>query len=384
MVNDFGSLKGLLIDKIKKNGPISFKDFMALCLYEENLGYYSQDEIRIGKHGDFVTAPHTSKLFGYLLAVQIQQFFEILENQGQELSIAEFGAGTGVLAGDILEYFKRFSNGQLERLRYVMVEPLSKRREVLKKSLSGFKDNIKIVDCLSETGRFRGVVIANELFDAFPVHLIEKKEDEFFEIFVDVSSDEERLVEKAFKISDEALKDYVNTYLSHLPNGYRTEVNLEMKKWIDNLSSSMEKGFCLIIDYGYSREDYYADFRNRGTLLGYSRQRVTEDFFEYPGLIDMTAHVNFSDARLWFEQAGFVAEGFCPQWAFLGGLDMEQTMEKAFGRLEPFSPVLASVKSLIFPQGMGETHKVFVASKGVDKGVDLKGFKMKNDIVRLT
>ena len=384
MVNDFKGLKRLLIENIKENGPISFKDFMALCLYEENLGYYSQDEIRIGKDGDFVTAPHTSKLFGYLLAVQIRQFFEILENKGQELSIAEFGAGTGVLAGDILEYFKRFLKEQFERLRYIMVEPLSKRREVLKRNLSRFEKNIKIVDSLSETGRFKGVVIANELFDAFPVHLIEKKEDEFFEIFVDVSGNEERLVEKALKIRDDALKDYVETYLSHLPNGYRTEVNLEMKKWIDDLSSIMNKGFCLIIDYGYSREDYYADFRNRGTLLGYSRQRVTEEYFEYPGIIDMTAHVNFSDARLWFEQAGFVAEGFCPQWAFLGGLDIEQTMEKAFGRLEPFSPALASVKSLIFPQGMGETHKVFVASKGVEKEVDLKGFKMKNDIGRLT
>ena len=384
MVNDFKGLKRLLIENIKENGPISFKDFMSLCLYEENLGYYSQDEIRIGKDGDFVTAPHTSKLFGYLLAVQIQQFLKILGNETKELSIAEYGAGTGVLAGDILEYFKRFSKVQFEGLHSIMVEPLSKRREVLKRNLSRFEENIKIVDSFSETGRFRGVVIANELFDAFPVHLIEKKEDEFFEIFVDVSSNGERLVEKAFKITDDALKDYVNTYLSHLPNGYRTEVNLEMKKWIDELSSIMDKGFCLIIDYGYSREDYYAEFRNRGTLLGYSRQRVTEEFFEYPGLIDMTAHVNFSDARLWFEQAGFVAEGFCPQWAFLGGLDIEQTIEKAFGRLEPFSPVLAGVKSLIFPQGMGETHKVFVASKGVDKGVDLKGFKMKNDIGRLT
>ncbi len=384
MVNDFKGLKRLLIENIKENGPISFKDFMALCLYEENLGYYSQDEIRIGKDGDFVTAPHTSKLFGYLLAVQIRQFFEILENKGQELSIAEFGAGTGVLAGDILEYFKRFLKEQFERLRYIMVEPLSKRREVLKRDISRFEENIKIVDSISETGRFKGVVIANELFDAFPVHLIEKNEDEFFEIFVDVSGNEERLVEKALKIRDDALKDYVETYLSHLPNGYRTEVNLEMKKWINDLSSIMDEGFCLIIDYGYSREDYYADFRNRGTLLGYSRQRVTEEYFEYPGIIDMTAHVNFSDARLWFEQAGFVAEGFCPQWAFLGGLDIEQTMEKAFGRLEPFSPILASVKSLIFPQGMGETHKVFVASKGVEKEVDLKGFKMKNDIGRLT
>ncbi len=376
------SLRELLLHRIEKHGPISFKDFMALSLYEEKVGYYSQEEIRIGKHGDFVTAPHTSKLFGYLLAVQIRQFFGEMPYGNEAICIAEFGAGTGVLAGDILEYFDRFHSNDFKSLNYIIIEPIGKRRKVLSEALSGYGEHVHIVSDLSEWGKFKGIVVANELFDAFPVHLLEKRDGKFLEIFVD-KNDRGELVEKAFDIRNDELERYVITYLSDLRDGYRTEVNLEIKKWIADLSSVMTTGFCLIIDYGYSRSEYYADFRNRGTLLGYRNQNITEEFLKFPGLMDMTAHVNFSDVRLWFEKKGFRSEGFCPQWAFLGGLDIEQTMERAFGKLDPFSPVLSSVKPLIFPQGMGESHKVFVTSKGLKADIELKGFQMKNDIERL-
>ena len=383
MVNQLKGIKDVLSKKIKTHGSISFRDFMEICLYEDKYGYYSQEQIKIGKNGDFVTAPHTSKLFGYLLSVQIKEFFDILEKDSS-LNICEFGAGTGVLAKDIIEYFMNFYPDIYERLQYIVVEPISKRRQILKEKFIDFQDHFKVIEDFKETKGFKGVVVANELFDAFPVHLIEKVDQDFFEIFVGLDKSG-NLKEERVEISgsDRELREYINKYLKKLPDNYRTEVNLDMKKWIRNFSSDFKRGFCLIIDYGYPRDDYFADFRNRGTLLGYTRQRVTEDFFRYPGLIDMTAHVNFSDAAEWFQGAGFRCEGFCPQWAFLGGLDIEQTIEKAFGKLEPFSPVMAGVKSLIFPQGMGESHKVFVVSRDVEPKPKLKGFKMKNDLARL-
>ncbi len=382
MFNDFKELKKIIVNEIRNNGPISFKDFMALSLYQEEYGYYSQTEIRIGKDGDFVTAPHTSKLFGYLIAVQIKEFFD-LAFKNCPLKICEFGAGTGMLATDIVDYFNRFLPDYHRNLEYVIVEPLKKRQQVLSEFFKDKEGQFKLINDFSETGEFQGVILANELFDAFPVHLVEKSGSEFFEIFVSVDS-EDNLIEEKKKISNLELQAYIDKHLAHVPDNYRTEINLELKKWIGSLSSYFKKGFCLIIDYGHSRQDYYAEYRNRGTLLGYSNQKITEDFLNFPGLIDMTAHVNFSDVKDWFEEYGFRPEGYTPQWAFLGGLDIEDTVEKAFGRLEPFSPVMAGVKSLIFPQGMGESHKVFVASKEMDGNFDLKGFKMKNDIERLS
>jgi len=381
MINNSRALREIIVKKIENEGPISFKDFMALALYEEKYGYYSQSEIRIGKDGDFVTAPHTSKLFGYLIAVQIRQFFDIGFDKGP-FQICEFGAGTGMLAKDILEYFKKFLPEYYKDLEYKVVEPLPVRQEVLSEVFEDVKERFSLVKDFSQLENFKGVIIANELFDAFPVHVIEKSDDIFHEIFVDVDSSG-NLVESFREVTEPQLKSYIERHLGHLPNGYRTEINLELKKWIEKLATNFEKGFFLTIDYGYSRQEYYADYRNRGTLLGYTRQKITEEFLNFPGLIDMTAHVNFSDVKEWFEEAGFRSEGYTPQWAFLGGLDIEDTVEKAFGRLDPFSPVLAGVKSLIFPQGMGESHKVFVASKEMDGNFELKGFAMKNDIERL-
>ncbi len=382
MVEQFQYLKELLIEKIKREGPISFKDFMEICLYEEKFGYYSQDQIPIGKEGDFVTAPHTSKLFGYLLSVQIKECFELINNEAI-FKICEFGAGTGILARDILEFFKRFHPDIYKKLEYIIVEPIQNRRKVLFENFIDHQDHLKVVEDFIHLNGFKGVLVANELFDAFPVHLIEKEDEDFFEIYVDID-DKGDLHEIRKQVTNDELIQYIDTYLKDLPKNYRTEVNLYMKKWIEDLSRIFLKGFCLIIDYGYSRKEYFADYRNRGTLLGYSRQMVTEEFFAFPGMVDMTSHVNFSDAKMWFEQYGFVCEGFCPQWAFLGGLDIDVTIEKAFGKLEPFSPVLAGVKSLIFPHGMGESHKVMVVSKDIEPRPELKGFKMKNDIERLT
>ncbi len=380
----FDQLQGIwdvLLKRIKDHGSISFRDFMEICLYEKKFGYYSQEQIRIGKDGDFVTAPHTTKLFGYLLSVQIKEFFNILKNSS-DFSICEFGAGTGFLASDILEFFLKFYPNIYTRLKYIIIEPIPKRKQILKEFLIDYQGHYTIIEDFAKIDDFKGVIVANELFDAFPVHLVEKIGQEFFEIFVGLN-EEGKLIEKRKKISNKELKKYIDKYLKKLPDNYRTEINLDMKKWIKSISYSFKKGFCLIIDYGYPRNDYFADFRNRGTLLGYTKQNVTEDFFRYPGMVDITAHVNFSDAVEWFQEAGFRCEGFCPQWAFLGGLDIEETLEKAFGRLEPFSPALAGVKSLIFPQGMGETHKVLVVSKNIEPRPELKGFRMKNDLARL-
>ena len=368
-------LRKLLKDRIIKTGPVTFREFMKESLYNQDFGYYSQIDFPGGKHGDFVTAPHASLFFGSLLSVQISEFFEKLDNK--ECNICEFGAGAGYLAQDIMRYFRKHEPKLFQKLKYFVVEPLKKRRKVLQDRLSEFKDHFEIIEKFSECGRFSGVIVANELLDAFPVHLVEKKGGKFKEVYIGLDR-EERFLEILRKPSTSELAGYLDQLNDLLPDGYRTEVNLDIKDWIMEISGAMVEGFVLTIDYGFSSREYFAPHRNRGTLLGYSGQRTTEDFFSFPGMVDITAHVNFSDLLRWGEEQGMKCMGFTPQWAFLGGLDPDETMQKVFGKVDPFSPILAGIKALIFPQAMGETHKAMVLSKGLDNIGSLKGFKIRD------
>ncbi len=375
MFNKINKLKEYISKEIKIRGPISFRDYMELCLYQDDFGYYSQRNFPVGKDGDFVTSPHASRLFGCLLSVQVKECFENITYQ-YDLNICEIGAGSGILAKDILEYFKNFEPSIFNQLKYIIIEPIQRRKEVLREILSEYLDHIVILNALKDIYEFKGVIIANELLDAFPVHVIERNSKGIFEIFVDEK--EGKFFEIRKEITNKRLLDYIRRNLSDIPEGYRTEVNLEIFDWIRDLSAVLKEGYVIIIDYGFSKEEYYAPYRNRGTLLGYSRHQTTEDFYKMPGLIDMTAHVNFSDVIEAFESEGFFCEGLTPQWAFLGGLDFERTVKKVLGEINPFSPELAGIKALIFPQGMGETHKVFMASKNIKKRIPLKGFSIKN------
>nr|MDA8161891.1 SAM-dependent methyltransferase [Desulfobacteraceae bacterium] len=177
-------------------------------------------------------------------------------------------------------------------------------------------------------------------------------------------------------------------YIEELPEDikepYTTEVNLGVKAWINDVAQVISKGFVMTIDYGYTRKEYFAPFRNMGTLLAYRGQTVHEDLLARPGEQDLTAHVNFSDLARWGKEAGFSTIGYAPQWAFLGGLDFEDVVRGIIGSdFEPFSPKLAMIKSLILPQGMGSTHKVMVQAKGLETIPTLKGFKIKNFAGRL-
>ncbi len=375
MLHNPTRLSKLLKDRIKTAGAIPFSNFMEECLYNSEFGYYSRQDLAIGKNGDFVTAPHASRFFGSLIAVQLTECFKRIGGDG--FAVCEFGAGAGFMALDILTFLKNFHEGYFERTTYFIVEPLETRRAILEDRLSQFSSQVEVIASFSECESFSGVIIANELLDAFPVHIVQKEKGIFSEIFVGLD-EEGNFCEIKDRPSSQALSDYLKRINAILPDDYRTEVNLAMKDWIEEVSSTMKRGYAIIIDYGFPEREYFAPHRNRGTLLGYRNQRTTEDFFSCPGMVDITAHVNFTDLKRWAEAKGMTCEGFTPQWAFLGGLDPDDTMRKVFGKVDPFSPVLAGIKALIFPQAMGETHKVMVLSKGIEDGSQLKGFAIRD------
>lgn len=379
-MKDFSNeLIKIICDKVKKFGPITFKNFMEMALYHEKYGYYSRPYVPIGKGGDFITSPHTHCLYGALHARQIEEFWNILH--GKTFNIIEMGAGAGYLARDILSYL---SNREIfTSINYIIVEHKAETASYQQELLKPFINKVSWVKRLSELDSVRGCIISNELLDAFPVHLIQKEVSDFKEIYLDFK-DEDNCIEVLGILSNTQLAEYAMELPSDLPKGYRTEVNLAIRTWISELASIISKGFVITIDYGYTRKEYFHPARNRGTLLAYMNHFVNEELYERPGEQDLTAHVNFSDLHRWGKEVGFSTLGYVPQWAFLGGLDFEETFrELSGGKFNPFSPELAAVKMLLLPQGMGESHKVLVQGKDVPSDLTLKGFSLKNVMKRL-
>ena len=373
------SLTDIIAAKIEKTGPVSFRNFMSMALYHPEYGYYRQSGFPAGGNADFVTAPHTSRLFGAILANQVEEFSHYVTPSPTSLfTIVEMGAGAGHLAADLIRYLLEAHSGSLSEFRYVIVEPFLQTREIQKATLGEYDKYVSWVDSVTDIQTFHGCFLSNELLDAFPVNVVQKEQNGWHEVYVDYSQ-QEGFFETLKPVENEFLQRYVAMLPADLPVPYRTEVNPDIKRWINEVSSVMGSGFLLTIDYGHTWEEYFAPYRNRGTLLGYYSQQVVDDVLQHPGVIDITSHVNFSDVAKWGGEAGFSVIGYAPQYAFLGGLDFENTFRKIYGEIEPFSPQMGAVKMLIMPQGMGETHKVLIQSKGIDsQAIKLSGFSFVN------
>jgi SAM-dependent MidA family methyltransferase len=375
--SDMNPLQQKIIERIKTEGPLPFKTFMEMALYEPGLGYYSSDNIEIGRAGDFYTSQHVHPAFGAMIAVQLEEMWATM-GRPSDFYVIEPGAGAGLMCLDILQYLqdKEFFHA----LTYLLVEinpsVQLKQKNVLKK----YEDKIRWASTLRAVGNRRGCILSNELLDAFPVHLVEMNE-EIKEIYITYSNDSSFL-EIRMPLSTPALTDYFEEFSVQLPKGYRTEINLRIKDWLQSANEILPEGFILTIDYGYPSREYYSEERNKGTLLCYHRHQVHEDPYINIGHQDITAHVNFSSVKKWGELFGFRTLGFCRQGTYLISLGIDGVIRKLFADSPDYLFEVARIKRLIFPGTLGETHKVMVQYKG--KGnPQLQGFSMKNQADRL-
>lgn len=290
---------------IQKSEPIGFDEFMDLALYYPAKGYYSAGAQKFGEQGDFVTAPETSDLFGYCLARQCAQ---ILNSKND---ILEFGAGSGVLASQIL-----FELGRLDKLpnKYYILEVSAelkhRQKEIINKVLPELMDRVVWLDTLPRN--FSGVVIANEVLDAMPAKRLIKKKNHFVEL--GVGCKDGQLVWQPFQrpyVSQKALlpKDAAT--------GYVTEVNARAMAWVNSLFETMNQGLVLLVDYGMGRDEYFHPQRGEGTLRCYYQHKASDDPFVHVGQQDITTSVNFSDVADQAKNSGFTIAGYATQAMFL-------------------------------------------------------------------
>jgi len=379
------SLKQKIIEKIKSEGPISFEAFMDMCLYYPDYGYYMKNSTKIGKAGDFYTSPHLHPLFGVMLAKQVQEMWEIMDKP-DDFNIVEMGAGMGYLAKDMLEYLKvsgvrcqvsRKEKEVFKHLKYTIIELNPAIKSKQQELLADFKDKVNWISHLDELTSVKGCFLSNELLDAFPIRLVEM-EDELKEIFVSLNGND--LIEIKMPSSIE-VKNYFKEFCIELPYGYRTEVNLRAKDWLRAVSNKLSEGFILTIDYGYSAKDYYSEDRDRGTLLCYFRHRINENPYENIGEQDITAHVNFSSLKKWAEELHVKSIGFCSQGTYLVSLGIDEAINEIYGH-SPVPLETAKIKGLVFPHGMGESHRVMIHYKGRNE-IQMRGFSIRNQANRL-
>ncbi|MBF0466519.1 MAG: SAM-dependent methyltransferase [Nitrospirae bacterium] len=370
------TVEQIIRERIKQDGCISFRDFMDIALYAPEFGYYMNSNTEIGRGGDFFTASNLHRAFGWAIARQIEEMW-LLMKKPEKFHIIEYGGGGGLICLDIMASLK--DREIFNSIFYVIVERNPYFQLKQKARLTEFSDKITWLVSMKDFPQMKGCVISNELIDSFPVHLIEAKNGKIEEIFVD-----ENLEEKFFNPTS-GVMDYLREFNISIPldlaGGYRTEINLEARGWLSEISEFLAEGFILTIDYGYPAWEYYTPERSAGTLMCYHKHRAHENPYINIGDQDITAHVNFTSLKEWGEAVGFKCIGFCPQGTFLVSLGIDEFLSEIVNA-EDFAFQAAKVKRLITEGGMGISHKVMIQYKG-DKVFALRGFSLRNRVESL-
>lgn len=343
-------------------GPMRFDRFMEMALYHPGLGYYAKTgaPTAIGRAGDFFTSVSVGPLFGRLLARQFHQMWRVL-GKPRPFDVIEQGAHDGQLARDILEWCRAETSDFFDAMRYGIVQSSGSAFTVS----AEFAGRIDCGKDLESPTVEHGVFFSNELVDAFPVRRITRLAGEWRERHVDV--DGENLVWTDRPIEDEELIRAAG----ELPTieGYTTEINLRARHWIGRVARTIQRGYVLTIDYGWTASIYYAPFRTEGTLTARVKHQRVDDVLAEPGGRDLTAHVDFSALARAGETAGLVTLGFIDQQRFLTGVAHDE-LSGANGAQVNIQENLRAWNTLTHPEHLGARFQVLLQAKNAPEGLD--------------
>jgi len=363
-------LRGIILDRIRERGRIPFVDFMAACLYEPGLGYYTSPGRKVGAEGDFYTSINVHQVFGRLIAREICRMWEEM-GRPDSFDIVEAGAGHGRLATDVLDTVRELTPDLYAGVRLTLIEAEPSLAPVQAELLASHLPKVswRTPADLAEGGlRFTGCLYSNELIDSFPTHLVEMTPDGLREVFV--AADGDRFTELLDLPSTPALEAYLSRLGITLTVGQRTEINLNAVRWLESVAHALERGFVLTIDYGYQAPELYGPMRHNGTLLCYYRHTIEENPYIRVGLQDMTTHVDFTTLAARGEELGLHKVWYGEQYRFLvatGMMEELMALEAAATSEKERIAIRLALKKLILSEGgMGDTFKVLVQAKGVD------------------
>ncbi|MBK5275259.1 MAG: SAM-dependent methyltransferase [Desulfuromonadales bacterium] len=363
-------LDDILQQRITQAGRITFADFMAACLYEPGLGYYTSAGRKVGAEGDFYTSISVHAAFGRVIAREIAQMWRCMDSPAT-FTLVECGAGNGRLACDIMDYLAEREAVLYGGLRLVLVEKEPTLESAQREMLTAHVDRISWLspdEFTSGRFTFSGCLYSNELIDALPVHRVLMTADGLQEIYVTLKDGE--FLEETGPPSSPALREYFSRLGIELHPGQQAEVNLAAGDWLASASRALQKGFLLTIDYGFPAVELFAAHRTRGTLLCYHRHQTEENPYIRLGLQDITAHVDFTTLMERGKELGLQPDWFGEQCRFLlsaGIVEEIEEFERSAASDERKLKLRLALKKLIMPEGgMGDTFRILIQSKGVE------------------
>jgi len=348
------NLQEIIIEKIRKEGPIRFHDFMEMCLYDPGFGYYTSPRSKIGKTGDFYTSTSLTPVFGAMIAKKLEEMWIALGCS--KFSIIEYGAGTGRLCHDILNYLQQ-NEKFYQQLSYYILEKSPVMQEIEQKLVH---EKVSWVDSLSEVPEITGCILSNELLDNFAVHQV-VMEEELQEVYITYDDGFKEMLQPAAS----ELKEYLYDLEINLPKGFRTEINLQARDWLKEASAKLNRGYILTIDYGGLSPELYKPGRSEGTLLSYNNHTVSDRIYDQVGEQDITAHVNFSALMFWAARNGLKNCSYTDQCTFLLEQGFRKALEESFSTeknvLQAARQVAIINHTLLYE--MGTKYKVLIQEK---------------------
>ena len=360
------SLHDLIVSRIRARGPMTVAEFMSLALYHPDYGYYARASRRSGRDGDFFTSVDVGPVFGELLAVQIAEMWRLLGSP-PSFDLVEAAAGDGRLARDVLDAMREEAPACYAALRLHLVETSATARGAQGDTLGPHLRCLVWSDA-SLPPQIAGVVLANELLDALPVHAVVHRADGLREIRVGEADG--RLVEVEREPSTSELEAYLTRVGAALEVGGRAEVGLEMERWFSSVGTQLTRGFLVAIDYGHEAAELYSAAHGAGTLTAYRRHTQQDSpmtWLANPGEQDLTAHVDLTGARLAAARAGLTSLTTLDQTYFLLGLGAAERLGRSTGNPVADLKHRLALKTLLLPGGLGSTHKVMIFGKDVGR-----------------
>lgn len=350
------ALERLIREAIRANDDwIPFSRYMELALYARGLGYYAGGSAKLGKDGDFTTAPEITPLFGATLGLFAAELFA-----GRPLRLLEFGAGTGKLAADLLQALEQRG---VEVASYQIVELSAELRARQQQVLGGYP---QVQWLNAPPAAFSGMVIANEVLDAMPVPLLLRQDGRWLERGVSIECDRLAFAERE---CPQTLAAQI-PHAEELPDGYVTEVHPQQSGFVRMLGDMLrggDGGMAVLIDYGFPALEYYLSQRSQGTLMCHYRHHAHGDPFYFPGLQDITAHVDFTEVARAGLDAGLELAAYMSQAAFLLAAGLPALLQaESPDDAKRWLPMANAVQKLTSPAEMGELFKVLLLTHGVD------------------
>lgn len=366
-------------------GRITFARFMELALYHPEHGYYLAADRRPGRGGDFLTAPEVHPFFGFALAKQIADCWDRLDRP-DPFVVREYGAGIGGLAYDIIAGLSTERPELVAALQYQLLEPNPHRREQVMAAMAqvNLTNRVSAADLKSvaDIEPITGVILANEVADALPVHRLIVRENGMREAFVEWNQENRTFQEIEGEPSDPA---FGNPMLENLAaqgitvsDGDRLDVSPAASHWFANAAASLDRGYTIVIDYGYAATELYQGHRLAGTVRAYSSHSVSDNPFRLIGEQDLTAHVDFTALERAGHDAGLVTAGLTTHGAFLASTGLGdllvQLQQQPDTDPAAYYRAQAAIFRLIDPGGMGR-FGVLVMAKNAPTAPPLLGLR---------